>query len=140
MTEIKKCPFCGKQYGGYPAISRTQKSEHICPDCGQKQAMTQFYILTGGNYQTPAINEFSNTSAKAMDFILKSFKRHLRFDWGEIDDVDAHLNDLATVNDSRIFSAYDIPKDLQAETEDKEIWIITEADKNKTTVLFPSEY
>lgn len=33
------CPVCGKEYKGYPAISRTDNKTEICPDCGTRQAL-----------------------------------------------------------------------------------------------------
>lgn len=36
---IKRCPLCGKTYTGRPAISRTDNSTAICPDCGTRQAL-----------------------------------------------------------------------------------------------------
>lgn len=41
--KIKKCPLCKKQYTGYPAISRKDNKTEICPDCGRKEAMLDFY-------------------------------------------------------------------------------------------------
>lgn len=36
---MKKCPKCGKEYEGYPAISRTDNKTEICPDCGTLEAL-----------------------------------------------------------------------------------------------------
>ena len=40
-TKIKKrtCPLCGKEYTGYPAISRKDNSTEICPDCGTRESL-----------------------------------------------------------------------------------------------------
>ena len=34
MADTRKavCPLCGKEYTGYPAISRTDNKTEICPD------------------------------------------------------------------------------------------------------------
>ncbi len=71
-------------------------------------------------------------------FVLDSLKRHSNGDWGDLCSEDKEQNDnaLSVAQDEgpiRLFSAYDngvLPK----------IWIITEADRSVTTVLFPSEY
>ena len=35
----RKCPVCGSQYSGYPAISRTDNVTEICPTCGTREAL-----------------------------------------------------------------------------------------------------
>ena len=73
------------------------------------------------------------------DFALSClFGRYMNNDWGEMDKEDKAMNDLAVVNDSRIFASYNIPREIGVD-EDK-IWIITEWDRSVTTILFPSEY
>ena len=37
-ANFKKCPVCGKQYEGFPAISRKDNKTELCPDCGAKEA------------------------------------------------------------------------------------------------------
>lgn len=41
------CPICGKEYSGYPAISRRDNKTEICSDCGTAEAMQDFcqYIV-----------------------------------------------------------------------------------------------
>lgn len=58
--------------------------------------------------------------------------RHLRGDWGDVDEGDAQLNNESTQNDSRILSAYKLGGE--------KVWIITEADRSVTTILLPEEY
>lgn len=70
------------------------------------------------------------------NFIWKSLRRYRLGDWGEMADADKRANDEAVVNgDLRIFAAYQY-----AGRMDWKIWIITEADRSATTVLFPDEY
>lgn len=38
-TELRTCPLCGAQYGGYPAMSRKYPNTQICPDCGTREAL-----------------------------------------------------------------------------------------------------
>ena len=35
----QKCPKCGIEYQGYPAISRKDNKTPICPDCGTREAL-----------------------------------------------------------------------------------------------------
>ena len=58
--------------------------------------------------------------------------RHVRGDWGDVDQEDWKRNDASIEDGSRIVSAY--------ATASGRIWIITEADRAVTTVLLPSEY
>ena len=70
-------------------------------------------------------------------FVNHSLARYLRGDWGEMSASDKQSNDeaISSSGDLRIFAAYEYPgrKELK-------IWIITEADRSATTVIFPSEY
>ncbi|MBR5647823.1 hypothetical protein IKW73_02730 [Candidatus Saccharibacteria bacterium] len=34
-----KCPKCGKEYIGYPALSREDNKTEICPRCGLNEAL-----------------------------------------------------------------------------------------------------
>lgn len=38
----KKCPLCGKEIKGYPALSRKDNKTEICSDCGTKEALQIF--------------------------------------------------------------------------------------------------
>jgi hypothetical protein len=58
--------------------------------------------------------------------------RHVRGDWGDLDDEDKQRNDEALTLGSRIFSAY-LVKGVK-------FWVITEADRSVTTILLPEEY
>ena len=65
--------------------------------------------------------------------ILPYIASHVSGDWGEVCEDDAKSNEDALVNGDRIMSVYTL------RTTEK-IWIITEADRRATTVLFPHEY
>ena len=41
-AEFSTCPICGRQYFGYPALSRTDNKTLICPDCGVAEAIAIF--------------------------------------------------------------------------------------------------
>lgn len=71
-------------------------------------------------------------SAEFESFVRKSFSRHASGDWGDLDEEDKAVNEDALKNGGRIFSAY--------EKDGVRLWIITEADRSVTTILFPDEY
>jgi len=84
-------------------------------------------VLTRGVYEWSVVN------SDFAQFVHASLKRHARGDWGSLSPEDRELNDKALKDGSRLLSAYEhwkLPK----------IWIITEADRSVTTVLFPEEY
>jgi hypothetical protein len=62
------------------------------------------------------------------DFLL----RHMQCDWGTVNDEEWVLNNQGLENGGRLQSVY---KTLSGEL----IWIITEADRSKTTVSLPNE-
>ena len=41
--EIKKCPICKKAIKGFPAISRKDNKTEICSECGQYEALVEFF-------------------------------------------------------------------------------------------------
>ncbi|KKL82427.1 hypothetical protein LCGC14_1984840 [marine sediment metagenome] len=66
-------------------------------------------------------------------FIVNALNRHVSCDWGEMDEEDKQENDYALDKYLRLFSAYEL-------NDQEKIWIITEADRSATTILFPDEY
>ena len=65
--------------------------------------------------------------------VTESLKRHALGDWGNLSEGDKKENELSLREGFRLLSAYEVeglPK----------IWVITEADRSATTVLFPEEY
>jgi hypothetical protein len=63
--------------------------------------------------------------------------RYVKGDWGDMDAGDKACNDAAISlpDGGRIFAAY-----KEKDHPEWRIWIITEADRSYTTVLFPDEY
>ena len=93
--------------------------------------MTKFPL--GKIVVTNGVHEWSLVKSEFYHFVIGCLKRHARGDWGNLTPEDRKQNELALKDGSRLFSAYetrDLPK----------IWIITEADRSATTVLFPDEY
>ena len=81
----------------------------------------------GDLYTTRQILEFLLT-----DEIVNLLRLHVHGQWGGLDPEDAAANHQGVRDGSRIFSSYYV--------RGRKIWVITEADRSSTLVLFPSEY
>ena len=92
----------------------------------------------GQMVQTTRIFDASCEHQPFFTFIRSSIARHLRGDWGDCCQLDTDSNDFALQGGGRLFSVYIIPPQLFP--MESKIWIITEADRSVTTVLFPTEY
>ena len=67
------------------------------------------------------------------DEALSAVARHAAGDWGNVSQPDWLTNDDALRHGDRLFSVY---RTIANET----FWIITEADRQVTTILLPSDY
>lgn len=67
------------------------------------------------------------------EVILASLARHVRGDWGDVDEEDRRSNDRDLEVGGRLLSVYHDENGLK-------FWIITEADRSSTTVLMPEDY
>jgi len=65
--------------------------------------------------------------------VLQLISRHVRGDWGDLDDEDIRANEIALRQGTRLLSAY-------KGVEGHDFWVITEWDRSSTTVLLPEEY
>ena len=78
---------------------------------------------------TPAVaDHFAAQGLSPLDYL----SRHVRGDWGDVPPEDAQANQASIERGTRILSSYKVAA--------KTVWIITEADRASTTLLFPSEY
>ena len=69
-------------------------------------------------------------------FVWECLSRYREGDWGDMTSSDKRANDDAVAcGDARILASYKRP-----DHPTQNIWIITEADRSSTTVLFPDEY
>ena len=59
--------------------------------------------------------------------------RHLRGDWGDVDEEDRQENELSLHEGFRLLSVYHDRNGVK-------FWIITEADRSATTSLLPDDY
>ncbi|RAL68832.1 hypothetical protein C1G87_1598 [Dehalococcoides mccartyi] len=93
---------------------------------------------TGQIVATRGVFDLACQNPDFAQFVQKSLNRHVKGDWGDVDDEDKQANDQALKQDTRLLSSYNddrFPKNGVAT-----IWIITEADRSATTILFPDEY
>ena len=82
---------------------------------------------------TRGVNDRVAEDEEFAKFVWASLRRHACGDWGDLGDGDRQENELSLKQGFRILSAYS-PEGLP------KIWIITEADRSATTILFPEEY
>lgn len=82
---------------------------------------------------TRGVNDLVAENEEFAKFVRGSIGRHSRGDWGDLPEEDKKENEYALGRHLRLFSAY-IKPPL------RKIWIITEADRSATTILFPEEY
>ena len=81
---------------------------------------------------TRGVNEKIGSDTPFAKFVVESLKRHAHGDWGDLSAEDKHENDLSLDKELRLLSSY--------QRGDWRIWIISEADRSVTTILFPEEY
>lgn len=98
-----------------------------------RMAKVQGKFPAGRLVVTAGVNDQIADDLNFSEFVLRSLRRHLSGDWGTLDAQDKATNDQALQTGERLLSAYE-------EAPMPKIWIITEADRSVTTVLFPSEY
>jgi hypothetical protein len=79
---------------------------------------------------TRAVADRIAVDLRFAEFVFSSLKRHANCDWGDMDETDKKANWKALFSGERLFSAYGITN---------KIWIITEADRSSTTILFPDD-
>ena len=95
--------------------------------------------------------EGSIDAATFGNWFQSCLNRHIAGDWGDSCKEDRQVNDEAIASGSRIVSVYNIPDEFRTaynplwqelfnELTAEKVFIITEAGRHSTTVLFPSEY
>lgn len=90
---------------------------------------SQLLFSLGRIVATPALlKHFEQHQIDARHYL----KRHVTGDFGDLDEEDKAENRLSIEQGFRILSRYLVAGER--------IWIITEADRSVTTLLFPSEY
>ena len=90
-------------------------------------------IPLGQLVMTRGVNDRVADDIQFAKLVTESLGRHAKGDWGDLCQEDKKENDFSLKKGFRLLSAYErnaLPK----------IWIITEADRSVTTILFPDEY
>ncbi|HUV51623.1 MAG TPA: hypothetical protein VMW64_00935 [Dehalococcoidia bacterium] len=82
---------------------------------------------------TAAVNVAIADDPAIAKLVPQLIARHHAGDWGDLEPCDKKENEFSLTRKLRLFSSYNIPGD-------KKIWIITEADRSSTCVLFPKDY
>ena len=92
--------------------------------------MAQFEI--GGLYQTRGIAAAIKENPQLYIEIIEAYQRYIKGDYGDLCKEDIEANEEAIKCGYRIFAKY--------KTSVDDIYIITEADRSATTILFYYEY
>jgi len=92
--------------------------------------MSKFII--GQILMTRGVNDLAARDEKVARFTYESLKRHRQGDWEGLAKEDKKENEFSLDKNLRLLSAY--------KRGSQKIWIITEADRSATTILFPEEY
>ena len=87
---------------------------------------------------TSSIKSLMTSDLSFHTFIYTSLMRHEEGDWGEVGPEDHESNQLALISDHRIVSVYHCTTEHSVGGD--RVYIITEAHRSATTVLWPSEY
>lgn len=102
--------------------------------------MSKAKLNTGKIVCTMGIGSLTESNPEFASFVSESMRKHISFNWGDIDEDDWKHNDdtLSADHPGRILSAYNFQQ--LPGVSDTKIWIITEWNREVTTILFPSEY
>jgi hypothetical protein len=76
-----------------------------------------------------ALELIQGEGREPMEFV----ERHIRGDWGDLDEQDRLVNEQALAHGGRLLSSYIV-------VGEERVWVITESDRSSTTLLLPSEY
>jgi len=143
----------------YPHVPKSKLGAFICGQCGRRfhtmgelnkhlaryhpeanSSITRLAMTSTGKSfplgQLVFTRGVNNLVAESKDFALfalTSLQRHARGDWGDLSEEDKKENEYSLNRHLRLLSAYE-------QSGEPKLWIITEADRSVTTVLFPEEY
>lgn len=90
-------------------------------------------VKLGDVVATAAVSDFMESDEKIEKEAMEFLRRHANGDWGDMSEVDKEDNDQCLLNGSRLHSSYTF-------STGETLWIMTEADRRVTTLLFPSDY
>lgn len=87
---------------------------------------------TGNLYQTRGIAAATEERPQLFNEIINAYARYIKGDWGDLCEEDKEVNEEALKYGDRLLGKY--------KTSVDDIYIITEADRSATTILFYYEY
>lgn len=96
----------------------------------EKRRLNVLFEL-GSLVQTRGVCERRKEDPGFNEFVQKCLERHIKGDWGDLDKEDWEENLLSLGKRLRLFSVY---------KGSRKIYIVTEADRSATTILFPEDY
>lgn len=102
---------------------RIERRPHCAPTPLRPLALGKIVATPG------ALRELDRAGVAAASLL----RQHERGDWGELCDDDHAANVWALANGARLLSNYSLPTG-------ERIWILTEADRSSTCLLWPAEY
>jgi hypothetical protein len=76
-----------------------------------------------------ALELIQGEGREPMEFV----ERHVRGDFGDLDEHDRLANEAAIGNGTRILSSYVV-------VGDEKVWVLTEGNRSATTILRPEDY
>jgi len=91
----------------------------------------------GQTVMTPGV---ANTFADDREQLQAIMQRHVYGDWGDVCADDSLANESALANGQRILSVYHLMPAKAEGNRPLKLYIITEWNRETTTILFPSEY
>jgi hypothetical protein len=93
-----------------------------------------YYMLAKFSLGTLVITPSAMAEIQIAEQLPTDFlRRHIKGDWGDLEEDDKTENELSLKQGGRLMSCYRTLKDVK-------IWIITEADRSSTCILVPSDY
>lgn len=100
--------------------------------------MNESKFTLGQTVMTRSVSDLVSVSDKFRSFVMICMFRHKACNWVDLVPEDLECNNLALKYGSRILSSYTIP--FSFGFDHNKLWIITEADRSSTTILFPCDY
>jgi hypothetical protein len=104
----------------------------------EKMRPTKALFSAGQVVMTQGVRDLCRQDPRFAEFVSQSLQRHVGGDWGALEAKDRWANDLALIKHERLLSAYNDARFPQHGVAT--LWVITEADRSATTILFPDEY
>jgi len=124
-----------QKYCRYVGNNTENNLDGICWNCMRSEMKSHFKMETAKKRQPTEIIMTKVSSAEDEVIALEIMHAMQLFclgNWGRMSEEDKEMNELALKDGGRLMGTYKTCKG--------KVWIITEADRSVTTVLFPREY